>query len=487
MSPRPISRRRVLSALVAAGGAGALTGVGTAALFGDRETFASSLGAGVVDLAIGYTVLTGPNADPSSETVVDGPAVTLPVSALTAERDSGSALLRVFLPETEGAVNNPAGLWLRTTCPPATALGELLTLTLSYADCETGDPIEQITSGPLRVVASELRNGILLDADPSTAAVDCLTDELCVLVEYELSDGYLGSEATDLAIEAYGVQCRNNDITANPFPAADPCPVGEPCPCCTYVGKVEFGDDIPTGVYAFTEGANYEVEVYDTDSPTDTRQIAFRLRTPTGDLAPNLCTVEVKGANPNATGLDDDTATYVSEGPYGNDTWTLAADDAEASPVVGGLLSAPGDKWAISHVRVYVCTPCTPDDGGPCVECGTGADDADRVGSLTFRYDGDAPTDVLVYDPERKKGGKKADIGPTTYSGVAPGDEFTALPAEGDRFSPNVELEVAVDGTAYRLHTSCSQPLYVGQVVGPFTIVAATDSRGRALCDGGER
>ncbi|WP_255151898.1 DUF7467 domain-containing protein [Halorarius halobius] len=471
-----LSRRRVLAALATAGGAGAFAGGGTAAMFGDRETLAATVQAGAVDLAIGYRVLSGPNADPGVERVVDGPAVRLPVSELSAGTDAGSVLLQVMLPAVPGGVNNPTVPWLRTLCPPASTLGELLFVRVSYADCETGARGGQLVSGSLREVADALRNGVPLDADPATAAFDCLTDELCLLVEYEL-DGYLGSDATDLSLELYGYQCRHTDPTVSPFAPTEPCPAGDPCPCCVYVGKVEFDDDIAVGTYPMTEGETaYALDVYAVDDPTDTSALAFRVRGP-GGLRPTLCRVDVKGANPNATGLADDTATYEPAGAYSDDTASLESVDDEGAPVTGGLLTAPGGK-GVSHVKLYVCAAC--DDGGDCVECGEGADDANRVGSLTFRYDGAATAGVRVEDRDRGQ-----DI--IVYDAVvAPGETFTVTPAAGDRFHPNIGLYVD-HGRHATLHTSCSQPLYVGQPVGEFVIVAASDADGRPLCDGGDR
>lgn len=369
MTAAPLGRRRVLAALAGAAGAGALSGLGTTAVLGDRATLAAPLGVGAVDLAIGYRVWSGPNADRHTETVVNGTHVDLPISRLTADERSGSVLLRFFLPDLGDVVNNPVALWLRTRCPPPTGLSESLFVTLSYADCDTGVPGDRILSGSLRSVANKLRNGTRLDGDPTTDRVDCLTDEVCLLVEYDLADDYVGSETTELALEAGAVQCRNNEPVANPFDPVASCPVGETCDC-TYLGKVEFDDDIPVGTYAFTEGERgYEIEVYDNDDDVETSRIAFRVRHATEDVRPDLCRVVVKTANRRATGLDD-TATYEPSGAYTNDTASLELTSADGEPVTDGLLTAPGGEKAISYVAVYVCSASLPDgdshrrDGG---------------------------------------------------------------------------------------------------------------------------
>ncbi|MFW5964130.1 MAG: hypothetical protein ACOCQM_04630 [Natronomonas sp.] len=351
-----LSRRRVLAALATAGGAGAVTGGGTAALLYDEERLTGAIGAGAVDLAVAYEVLAGPNTGETG--TANGSALKLPVADLTGSTDSGRTLLTVSLPDLAAAVNNPAAVWLRMECPPASSLSESLSVRLSYADCETGARGDTIADGSLLSVADTLRNGRLLDADPESGSVDCLTEELCLLVEYGL-DGYVGSDTTALAFDIHGVQCRNDETRANPFPSRPACDASEPCECCRYVGKLELepgqdpgiGDSyIEPGVYAFTEGGDgYEIEIYDTvekDDGDETTAVAFRLHRTDGGTPEALCEVGIKAG-------DGDPRRYTAG--------TQPTDDT-ASLEDGGLLYAD-DGRGISHITVSVCsTDCEEED-----------------------------------------------------------------------------------------------------------------------------
>jgi len=396
-----VSRRRLLAALAAAGGAGALTATGTAARFGDAEAFRASLTTGVVDLVVGYELRTGPGAgDPDSGFgTVDGPRIHVPVGELDATDSSGSLLVTFALPQGEDAVNNPAALWLAADCPTpaATTLGEALRLTLSYADCETGKATALIADGSLREVADELRDGSRIDGDPSTDGVDCLADTVCLLVEYELV-GYVGDGAVDVPLWFAAVQCRNT-TPQNPFTnrGTEPCPPGELCPCCRTLGKLEFADDTQTGLgesyaapgtYAFTEGdTRYGLEIYDTaESGGETTGVAFRLvRLDDPDaVVPRLCTVAVKGG-PGFEQYDRDDDTL-------DDTAGLPGSD-------DGLVYAPDGK-GISHVTVCICTTESESGCPGCVDPsltggGGGGPPDDRGGRPNRTGDGDASGDEV--------------------------------------------------------------------------------------------
>ncbi|MBB6647627.1 hypothetical protein [Halobellus ruber] len=344
-----ISRRRVLAA-VAAGGAGALvgTGAGTRATFSDEERFGASLTAGTVDLTIAYEILTGPGADgPASSGTTDGPRVRLPVGALGNDATAGSTLLTFSLPQRPGTINNPAALWLAADCPTpeATGLAEAIQLQLSYADCDTGTPLDTVADGSLREVATALDAGLRIDGDPTTSDTDCLTDSVCLLAEYELG-GYVGSETVDLPLWSAAVQCRNT-TPSNPFSgrATGPCPPGEICTCCRTLGKLELDQNtVDPGTYAFTEGSSdYGLEIYDTATTDEgTIGVAFRLVALAGGVVPSLCTVAVKGG-PGFEQYDRDNGTIV-------DSADLPGSDDD------GLVYAP-EGTGISHVTVCVCTP----------------------------------------------------------------------------------------------------------------------------------
>ncbi|MDB9234908.1 hypothetical protein [Halorubrum ezzemoulense] len=364
-----LSRRRVLAALATAGGAGALAGTGTAAVFRDTERSRASITAGIVDLVVEYDLLTGPGADGlDSSGTVDGPRVTLPVDSLAPDDDAGSMLLTFALPQRGDAVNNPAALWLATDCPvpEATGLGEAIQVTVSYADCESGTPLARIVSGSLRAVADDLRDGRRVDGDPMSPEPDCLVEEVCLLVEYELA-GYVGTETVDFPLWFAAVQCRHATPT-NPFAGidTDPCLPGDPCTCCQTLGKLELDSDtqpgiddsyVEPGTYAFTEGdTDYGLEIYDTadkDAGAETVGIAFRLVHLAGDAVPSLCTVFVKGGRGFEQYDRDDGTTA--------DTAGLPGSDAD------GFVYAPDGK-AISHVTVCVCTTESEADCSGCTD-----------------------------------------------------------------------------------------------------------------------
>jgi hypothetical protein len=371
-----VSRRRVLAAIAAAGGTGGFvwtaSGAETTAMLRDDEKFEASLTAGMLNLMIEYEILAGPGADgPGRSGTVDGPRVRLPIGALGADEPSGRTLLTFSLPQRGHAVNNPAALWVATRCPDpaATSLGEALRLTLSYADCETGARVSRIADGSLREVATALRGGRRIDGDPATGTLDCLTDRVCLLAEYELV-GYVGSETVDLPLWASATQCRHATPT-NPFADVDvaPCPPGDVCTCCRTIGKLDLGSDtqpgsesrIDPGVYTFTEGSTeYELDVYRTvddvlgeGDVSETVGVAFRLRNRAdpGGMAPRLCTVRVKGG-PGVETYDRNDGTRA-------DTAGLPGSDAD------GVVYAP-DGHAVSYVLVCVCTTESDADCSGC-------------------------------------------------------------------------------------------------------------------------
>ena len=232
-----LTRRRVLAALAAAGGAGALTGPGTVAMLRDTERFSGSatastvdLVARTVDLRVEYKLLTGPGK--GEQGTIDGPHVDLPIGSIE-PGDKGSMLLTVALPQDGDAVNNPAALWLATDCPDSasTELAEAIQLTVSYADCASDDRLHrtadgsprEVIDGSLLEVAEEFRGGRRIDGDPSTPGDDCLTDTVCLLVEYELGN-YVGKETVGLPLRFAAVQCRHT-TPENPFAGSEtgPC------------------------------------------------------------------------------------------------------------------------------------------------------------------------------------------------------------------------------------------------------------------------
>jgi hypothetical protein len=346
-----MTRRRVLAGLAATGGIGAFAG-STNALFRSSRNASGALTTGLLDLDLAYWDLSeGEAVSPDPDGTINGPRVAVPVSL--ADDTSGAVLLRISLPETDG-INNPARVWLGATCPPATTLAELLDVTVTSADA-AGRPGALIASGSLRDVADRLRVGTPLDADPDTPDVDCLTDELFVLVSYDLGD-YVGSETVALPFSVAGVQCRNTDPATNPFggPLDGPCEPAFACDCCWAIGKVNVDGRFSAGTtYAFDEGlTGYALAVTDTDGGAG---VAFDLVTTDGSPALPLCAVHVKG------GPGDER--YNRTDTYGSSTDVLTG-------TTDGLVYAPenpnsGERYDISYVLVAVCAPRTADGDCP--------------------------------------------------------------------------------------------------------------------------
>lgn len=372
------TRRRVLAAIAAAGGTGALTGGTSGALLRNGEALSASLAAGTVDVAVEYWLDAGAVDPDSPDGVVNGTRMDIPVGALDGNTE-GSTLLRIALPQ-DGQPNNPASVWLRTECPTRTTLAEALTVRLSYSDA-SGSRGAGFASGSLRQVADTLRTGERLDGDPSTAGDDCLSESVFVLIEYEIGQ-YVGSETASLPLFVVGTQCRGADPDVNPFPAStvdEECEPGYSCDCCWAIGKVEVGDGFQSGrPYAFDEGlAGYAIDVTDTDGDSG---VAFELvATDDGPVLP-LCDVLVKG------GTESEQYPRI-DGEYGFDTSAL-------EEAVDGLVYAPanpnsGKRYAISHVVVSVCQPRLAGGGCP-DDLASTSRDSDRDPSDTdLRGDGE--------------------------------------------------------------------------------------------------
>lgn len=379
-----LSRRRLLTALAGTGAVGAMTGGVAGAVLRDRETFArSDLVAGALDMRVDWETATDAGSG-------DG-AVTLPLGTL-APGDRGTADLTVSVPQTGGAANNPAYVWLRSSCPsPSSALDDALEVRLSYLDCRTGRTRLLVGPASLRDLANDLRNGRPLSADLFPGAdpgeQSCVEpgSPLCLRLAYELPADYVGDETVSLTWELVATQCRHDDGTTNPFvdSARPPCdPADTPCVCCERVGKLELEDTadpddglgenrVEPGTYAFTEGyisgwPDYRLEVLETVVKTD-------------EQTPETVAVRIRVLDPAGTPVELCGAT-VAAGPNGTATYEL---DGTASPL---LTTAPRDAGAdvrtdpgafpgVSNLVVEVCT-----DADPAV-CGTargGTEDEDE-------------------------------------------------------------------------------------------------------------
>ena len=332
----PVSRRELLAGITAAGAAGALSGIGTAALLVDRETLAASATAGRVDLRV--------DAGDGPTDTVGGPVV-LPVPALE-PGDTAETELTFSLPDEADV--NPAYLWVRAGCGARSTLGSHLDVTLSRLDGAAAT----LYDGSLDGFLGALADGIPLDDSGAAVAAGgqaCLQPGATVelRLRYELATDYVGDESTSLLLEGAAVQCRWADATERP-PAFD-APLGladcaVDCPCCPLVGKYEVtGDRLDAGTYPFTEGTSaYRLLVSDVETDDEGEPIAgrFRLVRDDGTGSPiEPCTVLIKSGNsPHAS-----TDLFVYEG-------------AAAAGVVGT------DRHAISYVAVGRCTARVGDD-----------------------------------------------------------------------------------------------------------------------------
>jgi predicted ribosomally synthesized peptide with SipW-like signal peptide len=214
MAKQELSRRKLLSGIVATGGAGALVGRGTTALFSDEETFtnnaieASASIAGVVDLS------------------------------LEIETDDSTLVYEIELPESDvfgnAENNNPAYVWVRTTdCPGDSstftnndelALADHLEVTLEV-ECSGTTGTDQLDSGNLLEVLNRLREGKLLRC-PSPDNERCLQPGKRLDLIFHVESGSVPSnpptDSLDFELEFYGEQCRYNTGTEDPFDDAIP-------------------------------------------------------------------------------------------------------------------------------------------------------------------------------------------------------------------------------------------------------------------------
>lgn len=327
---RRVTRRELLAGITAAGAAGTLSGVGTAALMADRETLAASVTSGQVDLQLDL------GAGPVDAT---GGPVSLPLPTLDAG-ESDSAEFSLLVPERQGA--NPVYLWLRAGCGAETTLGPFLRLTLSYADGAG----ETLFDGTLSEFFAAFKAGVPLDASGAAlhaGTQDCVEPgtELRLRVDYELSEGYIGAEEASVLLEAAAVQCRHVD--AGTVPAAFSVPLGleecaPDCPCCTLVGKYEIEDDtLVAGQYPFTEGSSaYLLTVSDVVTNEDGEPIAAAF----------------------GVVLADDPGTTLDRCRLVAKSATRVYEDADGDGVVST------DGQSISHVTVGICTATVEGDGG---------------------------------------------------------------------------------------------------------------------------
>lgn len=330
---RRVTRRELLAGITAAGAAGTLSGVGTAALLVDRETLAASVASGRVELQIDI------GSGPVDAT---GGPVSLPLPALEAG-GSESTTFSLLVPEQAGA--NPVYLWLRAGCGAETTLGSFLRLTVSRADGAG----ETLFDGTLNAFLAAFEAGIPLDASGTAVEAgqqSCIHPgtEVELRVDYELSTGYIGDEEASVLLDAVAVQCRHVD--AGTPPAAFAAPLGladcaPACSCCTLVSKYEIENDrLVAGEYAFTEGSSaYRLTVADVVTNGDGEPIAAEF----------------------GVVLADDPGTQLERCRLLAKSARNVYEDTDSD----GVVSTNGQS--ISHITVGICTAKVDGEDGP--EC----------------------------------------------------------------------------------------------------------------------
>jgi len=211
MGEQDLSRRQILTGVVAAGGAGALGGRGTTALLSDRETFtnnsiqASASTAGTVELDVGVSEVSDPVGVKFS--------VDLP-----------------------GGNNNPSYIWVQSKdCPDGNL--EVINVELRV---ECGTTSNTIATGSLLEVINELREGVQLRCstdercfDPGESVelileVTSVTDESNFANDEQVfGNNNSNPDKIELNFEFFAEQCRYNDSSTRPFDSKTSCSSGE--------------------------------------------------------------------------------------------------------------------------------------------------------------------------------------------------------------------------------------------------------------------
>lgn len=202
MSKTRLNRRKLLSGIAVAGGAGSLVGGGTGALFTDEEVFESN------------TVRASKNVGG----VVDVD-VTVEDLGKTGER------YRITLPDSDSSArtNNPAHIWLQTSaCPHPLDLARdtQVEVTVSY---DGGTTERSIGSGSALRVLNEFRDGYAVGQN---AGDSCLKPGEEWVIEVEVTDvegGNSDGEQLEFELEFLAQQCRYQSEFTNPLEELDRC------------------------------------------------------------------------------------------------------------------------------------------------------------------------------------------------------------------------------------------------------------------------
>ena len=200
-----LSRRQILGFIGSAGTAGALTGAATGANLFDRERFTHNVTSGGT-----FSLLL--ECDRNSESCsVDQQMVTLDVLDLE-PGDSGEATISITVEDNDGWV------WLRTTCPEPSALGNKLEMRLLLDGQPLMDTDRKDVAGSLFAVQKQLVDGVRLTPDGG----NCFTagESSDLQIEYTLPDTVgpnLEGTETNARFQFHAEQCRHNASAVNPF------------------------------------------------------------------------------------------------------------------------------------------------------------------------------------------------------------------------------------------------------------------------------
>ena len=272
MGEQDLSRRQILTGVVAAGGAGALGGRGTTALLSDRETFTN-------------------NSIQASASTAGTVEIEVDVDSIN---NALGIVYSINLPE--GANNNPSYIWVQVIeCPTPTGNLENIDVELRV-ECESQSSSYIVATGSLLEVVNELRGAggkQLLCSD--TEAQRCFEPggDVDVVLEVTNVDGDITNKI-EFEFEFYGEQCRYNLGSESPYTVLDDCNGGTSTPgkaiswiafCSSDTGSTlspvidiisEDDADDPTSVdWSTTDpvdyviiksGQNYTIYDYDEDS-----------------------------------------------------------------------------------------------------------------------------------------------------------------------------------------------------------------------------
>ena len=511
-----LSRRRLLAGLTGLGAVGMAGGAGTFAYLADGKSIVdNTLGAGEV----AFDISCGSN-NTANCTVSDG-VVSFAIDGI----DRGSHGTETF----EVAVQtNPARLWLATTCPPISdPFGEALEASLTIADTV-------VYAGSIAGLRRELVNGVRtddLDDGPCLAPEESIEITLAWSLP-ETASGSLQGKSSSLEFRLYTEQCRHvseaDAAGSNPFADSPPCEE-RTCVICESGDIIErltleyLGDE-SAHVVARTRGRGPSGDVVFSGSVA-----------PGGTFVADGSGLQTTPSKPNGLG----TNLYIDD--TGDGTTGDTGPDSDVGPGNGrapGQGGNPGGgSGGIPGERIH--TSCSEDirigdtfgryrivggriagrgdlcegDGGTSHDAGetdSGDDESDtdadcivcagenRFNDLTFRYLGVADATIHATTTRTGSGGDAVVFEADT---VASGETFTVNGSDVSQtwtaevgLGPETTLSILDGGDedaspAVRIHTSCSEPLLVGDGFGSggsggplYELVAGTVTDGSPLC-----